>query len=125
MIAEMTAVILSAAKDLTAVSDYKVSITCGDGATSSAVTGKNPPLTGRFFVKPLGKALARVGAGAVWMRGGGLYGRPLLEEARPVTSPPQRALRAPPPSAFCRPIYLPLKEPTPLSPMFASEGGKL
>ena len=54
------------------------------------MTGKNPPLTGRFFVKPLGKALGRVGAGAVWMRGGGLYGRPLLEEARPVTSPPHR-----------------------------------
>ena len=27
------------------------------------------PLTGRFFVKPLGKALARVGAGVAWMLG--------------------------------------------------------
>jgi len=35
-------------------------------------------LTGRFSVTPLAKALARVGAGVVWMRGGGLYGRPRL-----------------------------------------------
>src|SRR5438874_4822557 len=42
-------------------------------------------LTGRFSVTPLAKTLARVGAGAVWMRGGGLHGRPPLEEARPVT----------------------------------------
>src|SRR5437764_150771 len=44
-------------------------------------------LTGRFFIKPLAKALARVGAGAAWMPGGGLHGRPPLEEARPITSP--------------------------------------
>ena len=49
------------------------------------------PLTGRFFVKPLGKALARVGAGVEWMWGRGLYGRPLLEEARPVTHLPHPA----------------------------------
>ncbi len=48
-------------------------------------------LTGRFFVTPLAKALARVGAGVAWMPGGGLYGRPPLEEARPITSPPHRA----------------------------------
>ncbi len=44
------------------------------------------PFTGRFFVNPPGKALPRVGAGVAWMPGGGLYGRPLLEEARPVPS---------------------------------------
>jgi hypothetical protein len=49
------------------------------------------PLTGRFFLKPLGKTLRRVGAGVAWMRGGGLYGRPLLEDARPVIRPPHPA----------------------------------
>ena len=49
------------------------------------------PFTGRFFVNPPGKALPRVGAGVAWMPGGGLYGRPLLEEARPVIRLPHPA----------------------------------
>ena len=78
-------------------------------------------LTGRFFVTPLAKALARVGAGVAWMPGGGLYGRPPLEEARPITSPPHRAPTTdptPPPVASAvhgrgDPLWSPSSLPSP------------
>src|SRR2546430_9131242 len=37
------------------------------------------PLTGRFFVKPLGKVFGRVGAGVERMQSGGPCGRPSVE----------------------------------------------
>src|SRR2546421_637537 len=42
-------------------------------------TGVQGALTGRFFVKLLGKPFGRVGAGEEWMRSGGPCGRPRVE----------------------------------------------
>src|SRR5437660_9567721 len=81
------------------------------------------PLTGRFFVKPLGKMFGRVGAGVERMWCGGPRGRPPVEgTCAPVlhTGHPQGAplypalplpLRDPRLSAFCRSIYLPPERP--------------